>query len=106
MLVVVVTAMLLLPAQVVPPDWSCDSERWANGECDCGCTAFDEADCDDDSAAACDRDHCADGRGITADHNANCDGGGDGNDDSEGCNGAGGLPSALALVLLSRRRRR
>lgn len=40
----------------VPPGWTCDSLRFGDGTCDCGCGAFDVDDCADatvDSCAVC-----------------------------------------------------
>lgn len=155
MLIVVVAALLSLPTQVVPADWSCDPERYADGQCDCGCTALDEADCEGALFTACDRNNCVEGDVPWAEHNPGCmasvcgDGWrdvdeacddvegcnadcsasdvgficgprADGCDDSgaevvdeddedvveDGCNAGVGLPAALVLLGLVRRRRR
>ena len=72
MIVVVIAALLSLPAQAVPADWSCDPERYADGQCDCGCTAFDDADCEDPLFTACDRSNCLDATVPWAEHNPGC----------------------------------
>lgn len=70
--------LLALPAQV-PPTWSCDSERWADGACDCGCDEDDVFDCASTAAFDCAVDHCGPDQTPAPDDNARCnDAGGPG----------------------------
>ena len=38
---------------VVPAAWTCDPTYYDDGECDCGCGAFDDLDCANQTLAAC-----------------------------------------------------
>ena len=88
MLVVVVA--MALAAQAVPPDWSCDRERWADGICDCDCTASDDADCTADNGCP-----------VVPDDNDDEDDDGD----DGGCTSMAMTPSLFVLGGLLRRRR-
>lgn len=48
-------------ACLLPQGWTCPAQWLGDGACDCGCGAFDAADCTDRSVDAC--DHCAWGCG-------------------------------------------
>ena len=89
MLVVIVA--MALAAQAVPPDWSCDRERWADGICDCDCTASDDADCTADNGCP-----------VVPDDNDDED---DDDGDDGGCTSMAMTPSLFVLGGLLRRRR-
>lgn len=43
--------------RLAPPEWTCAALRFVDGECDCGCGAFDP-ECVNDTLAACDNEWC------------------------------------------------
>ncbi|HEY1101506.1 MAG TPA: hypothetical protein VGF99_21380 [Myxococcota bacterium] len=99
---VVVAVMSALAAQAVPPDWSCDPERWADGQCDCGCAALDEADCASAAFTACDRSNCVEGQVPWAEHNPGCMAGECGDawkDDDEACDDDRGCADDCGAIL-------
>jgi len=102
--------LLALPVQV-PPTWSCDSERWADGVCDCGCDEDDVVDCASTAVDDCAVDHCGPDQVPRDDDNARCGGGrpaGDAPTDG-GCSQGGADVSLASMALLGlfgwRRRR-
>lgn len=52
----------------VPAAWMCDATYYADGQCDCGCGAFDDLDCADMTVASCkycdDTGSCSTGTGC------------------------------------------
>jgi hypothetical protein len=48
------TGTIDVVAPVVPATWTCDAEFYADGQCDCGCGAFDDLDCTDMTVGSCD----------------------------------------------------
>lgn len=68
MLLSLVAALAL---SAVPSNWACDPQQYADGVCDCGCTAAD-SDCTSTNFAACERSGCTGGQVPWEHQNASC----------------------------------